>query len=310
MKYSFQIIQLYSKQSIPSVVFSFESRRYFFNIPEGFQRFSSEHAVRFSKSSKMFFTQMSADHINGIFGFLLTLFETKSAFDVQLYGPPGFSKYLDSIRFIFGSKILTYSAYDFGNNHEKLLGIKTFAGMERILSLPDFTRVFPQMNNYLLDFQKDAPNDINDAQSFIKEENYFKDENVEIHPLLLTPDPLSSLTKITLCYICKPNVIPGKVNPEKVKAFNVPRKFISQILQKKELVVDGVLYKAADFQEPDVPSPVLILIDCPGVEYIDSLVLHEGIKQYFAENHDGKNFPCEGSDPYGADRGLTGAKVC
>jgi len=278
MKFSFQIIHSYPRQSVPSIVINFESRKYFFNTPETLQRFAVEHWVRPKKGSKIFLTQINTDHIGGVFGLLLTLFETKLAFDVQLFGPPGFTNYIDSIRFLFGLRILPYSTFDFFNNNKKLLGIKHPAFMDKVLSLPNYNKLFWNMNDYLLERQSESPADINDPEKSIKD-GYYKDENIEIRPILLRP--LSSTGKIAITYICTANKIPGKVNQEKVKAFNVPHKFIANILKARELEVNGVLYKASDFQEPDEPAPVLLIVDCPGIDYIDSLTSHDLITQQF-----------------------------
>jgi len=284
MKFTFQILQLYSKQRIPSIVLTCETKRYFFNLPEASQRLNQEHSIRFKKGNPIFFTQMSTEHLGGLFGCLLTLYETKLAFDVAIYGPPGFSAYLDNVRFLFASKILAFSAYDFFNNDNKLLGISCKDLYQNVLMLPNYNKLFWHMNEYLSGIQKTKPKEINDAQSFIHESKYYKDDNLEVHPLLLTPDKLPG--KPTLSYICKIKKYRGKVLPEKIKEFNIPKKFIQKIIQEKELVIHGVLYKASDIQEPSEPSAILIIIDCPSPEYIESLITQESFKAYFEQNID------------------------
>jgi len=284
MRISFQIIQTYPCQSVPTIFINFESRKYFFNAPETLQRFAGEHWVRTKKGSRIFFTQLNTDHITGVFGLLLTLYETKLAYDVQLFGPPGFTDYMDSIRFLFGMRILPYSIFDFSNSNKKLLGIKNPAFMEQVLSLPGYNKLFWNMNEYLFTRQKESAGDINDPEKSIQDGSY-KDENIEIHPIILLPSPSD---RVAISYVCISNSIPGKVNQQKVKALKVPHKFISKILQARELEVEGILYKASDFQDPAEPVPVLIIVDCPGVSYIDSLLNDNWIKKFMGSESDNK----------------------
>lgn len=51
--------------------------------------------VKFSKNPVFLFTRLNTEHILGLMGLLLTLYETKAVFGARLYGPLGFTKLID-----------------------------------------------------------------------------------------------------------------------------------------------------------------------------------------------------------------------
>lgn len=284
MRITLQVVQSHAKEPIPGIVLSIENQKYFFNIPDSFQRYFKEHAVRFPKGGKIFLTQLSSDHITGLFGLILTLNAQGLADNSQIFGPPGFCKYLDSIRFLIGHRVLPFSIYDFYNNHEKLVGIKSNAYMQEVFNRKDYESIFFKMNDFLLQQQKTNPELINDAQDFIKQDTFFKDENLEIHPVLLCGEDPSH--KLSLCYILKPNKIPGKVNAEKLKANNIQPKYIKKLLEADEVEIEGKIYKQKDFKDPDHPSPLVLIIDCPTIDHLISLANNKRIQSLFADKID------------------------
>lgn len=296
MRITLQIVASHIKQPIHCIALSIESQRYFFNIPEAFQRFFREHSLKFTKGNKIFLSQLSSDHTAGMFGFVLTLDAQGSAEGAQIFGPPGLCQYLDSTRFLMGHRLVSYSIYDFFNNQRKLLGVKDSKFTEEVSQRKDYAQIFFKMNDFLLkeqekeqeqrqnskDKQKPGSGKFNDVQEFVREEVY-KDEYLEIHPVLLTGDSNDESGKAALCYILKPDKIPGKVNGEKLKAHNIPAKSISKLLQDGQIEINGVIHKAEEFKDPDCPSPVVILIDCPSQAHFVSLLEQEKIKSLYAE---------------------------
>lgn len=79
----------------------------------------------------------------------MTLYEQKVAENVCVYGPIGLSAYIDNIRFIFGSRILSYSVCDLFGNSQRLLGISSDKLMDTVLKHPDYNKIFLKMNDYL-----------------------------------------------------------------------------------------------------------------------------------------------------------------
>jgi ribonuclease Z len=284
MRITLQIVQSHAKEQIPCIILSIENQKYFFNIPDSFQRYFKEHSVRFPKGGKIFLTQLSSDHITGLFGLILTLNAQGLADNSQIFGPPGFCKYIDSIRFLIGHRVLPFSLYDFYNNHEKLVGIKSNDFVQEVFNRKDYDAIFFKMNDFLLQQQKLKPELINDAQDFIKQDTFYKDENLEIHPILACGE--NPTHKLSLCYILKPNKIPGKVNAEKLKANNIQPKYIKKLLEAEEVEIEGKIYKQKDFKDADSPSPLVVIIDCPSEYHLISLANDKRIQSLFADKID------------------------
>lgn len=284
MRITLQVVQSHSQEATPCLVFSVENQKYFFNIPDSFQRYFKEHSVRINKGAKIFLTQLASDHLCGLFGLVLTLNAQGLAEDNQIFGPPGLANYLDSVRFLIGHRVIPFSIYDFFNNHQKLVGVKSQPFLHEIFNSKDYNSIFFQMNDYLLQQQKTRPEVINDAQSFITEQGVYKDENVEIHPILLTGNETSP--RPSVCYILKPKKIPGKVNSDKLKQHNIKPKYIKLLLESEEAEIEGTVYKSKDFRDPDSPSPVVVLIDCPSLAHLNSLLLSEKIQSLYSEKID------------------------
>jgi len=285
MRITIQIVQSHAKEVVPCLALSIENQKYFFNIPDSFQRYFKEHSIKFPKGAKIFLSQLSSNHITGLFGLILTLNAQGLAEDTQIFGPPGLSEYLDNVRFLIGHRILPFSIYDFFNQNEKLLGIKSASFLNEIFNLKEYNSIFFKMNKFLFQKKETNPEFINDAESFIKENSYYKDENIEIHPVLLCEKSL----KPSLCYILQPNKIPGKVNSEKLKTHNIPTKSIKQLLEKGEVQIGEIIYQAQDFKDPDSPSPVVILIDCPTIDHLICLLRNKRIQDYYEDRIDFKD---------------------
>jgi hypothetical protein len=199
-------------------------------------------------------------------------------FGVGLYGPSGLSAYMDGIRFLMGYRLLPLSVYDFPTG-EKLLGFKNLAFLEKFLTLPDYPKLFLRANEYLKEEGKKYPGEIWDAGEKIPNGKVYKDENLEIFPVLVESENKEE-KKVALSYVCKPFKSAGKIVKEKVDELKVPKKFISKIVELGQMEIEGVVYKASDFKEADAPSQVIIIIDCPGKNYIKCLKSSNVLEEY------------------------------
>ena len=65
MRYSFQILTVDTFDTKPSILISFDSRKYLFNCGEGTQRFCYEHGVKFSKMSNIFLSRANWESYGG-----------------------------------------------------------------------------------------------------------------------------------------------------------------------------------------------------------------------------------------------------
>lgn len=85
-----------------------------------------------------------------------------------------------------------------------------------------------------------------------------------------------------MSYICKLKPKLGALNLELCVERNVPPGPLLGKLKSGEDIVlpDGSIVKSVDVKDPDCPGPVFIVVDCPSVDYLDSLLNEEEFKQY------------------------------
>jgi len=84
----------------------------------------------------------------------------------------------------------------------------------------------------------------------------------------------------SLCYICQSHLVPGKFNPKKAKELGViPGKQFG-VLAKGECVTtrDGKIVRPEQVKEPDKISSIFIIVDCPTLDHIPSLINQERFK--------------------------------
>eukprot|EP00756_Hemistasia_phaeocysticola_P061519 Hpha_TRINITY_DN4993_c0_g1::TRINITY_DN4993_c0_g1_i1::g.51314::m.51314/K00784/rnz; ribonuclease Z len=91
---------------VPSIMVANEQQRFFFNCPEGTQRFCNEAKVKMTRTQAFFLTRLHPDTLLGMPGMLLTIHEMERSSiakgaglakeqpketdrQVQIYGPPG-----------------------------------------------------------------------------------------------------------------------------------------------------------------------------------------------------------------------------
>jgi len=285
MRITIQIIQLHLRQSIPCIVLSSEQQRYFFNMPDKFQRLAREHSVRFSEGNRFFLTQLSADHIVGLYGVAAALQENDLAKGAQLYGPPGLSKYLESVKFRHLFRDLLKNFYEFyvsskdlhETEEEKIEKEKEKKAFE------EFYHGFMKKHGIGFPDRSKNPNLIlNKKSDYEGQEYFYKDQEFEIHGILLEQQDLD--IKPSLCYIIKPNKAKGKIDAEKLKTHNITKQLIGKLFAAGELEVDGVIHKAIDFKDPDSPSPLVLIIDCPTLSHFESLLKQKKIHCLFANS--------------------------
>eukprot|EP01029_Cantina_marsupialis_P020428 TRINITY_DN4788_c0_g2_i3.p1 TRINITY_DN4788_c0_g2~~TRINITY_DN4788_c0_g2_i3.p1 ORF type:complete len:182 (-),score=40.32 TRINITY_DN4788_c0_g2_i3:212-757(-) len=82
--------------SIP-VVFESQAERILFNVPEGTQRFCTEHKVRIAKIDHIFLSDVKGESCGGLIGMLLSLSETAKK-GLTLHGPSNLKDFMASTR--------------------------------------------------------------------------------------------------------------------------------------------------------------------------------------------------------------------
>ena len=291
MKVIFQIIRNHPTQSFPAIIIFFDKSKYIFNVPETFQRFLKFHHFRMSKGSKIFLTRMGTDTITGLFGFLLTMYETETCLETKLYGPRDLIPYIESIKFLMGFKLLPYSCYGFNENAKEkanntLLGIKRLEVLETMVESKTYLQDFYNINGFIDRELKNDPKEINDASQHIDfPSNCFKDENMTILPVIFSmstqsyqPEPLANffgvpqLSREIISYICITKQPEIKINKEKLASYNLNKQQTAELFKVGQTtLLDGSILRKEDLQGEISPSAILMIIDCPSVEIAQKL---------------------------------------
>lgn len=279
MRITIQILKNHPTQAVPTILVTTDTRRYFFNAHETLQRFVREHLVKFSRGSHIFFTQTTTDHIAGVFGLLLTLFENKAGLEVKLYGPKGIANFLYNSRFIMGYRLLVYSALELGKEKKKFLGIKSMDFMDSMMKLPNYNEIFRDPEAFFEEHQIKNPKDINDAEEFVGKDGIYQDESFRIIPIITNLE--ASTGKTVLSYVCKSKKLPGKVLPQKATELGIPKNLIGKLMAEGSLTIDGKVILADQLKEPDSPGPCFIIIDCPKIEHLVNLASNPDLGELY-----------------------------
>jgi ribonuclease Z len=86
------------KRSLPAVLIKRENEQTMFDAGEGVQKQMITTKTGFNKKMKVFITHMHGDHVLGLPGLMQTMALLNREKPLQVYGPPGIAKFLESIR--------------------------------------------------------------------------------------------------------------------------------------------------------------------------------------------------------------------
>jgi len=92
-----------------------------------------------------------------------------------------------------------------------------------------------------------------------------------------------SKSSSSICYICQLASLPGRFFPQKAKELGVPKGplFADLQLGKAVTLEDGRQITPEQVTGPCQPGPVFIIIDCPTLAFIPSLVSNKRLRQHW-----------------------------
>lgn len=274
MKASVQIISTQvGNQSHPSICIHFDTGRYLFNIGEGTQRNYSESKVRLSKVRGIFLSRLRNETLGGLPGMLLTLADKNQIEKLEIIGPVGLTHYLAAARSFVARKELVLSLKEVDDTRDiqyqdenltvrcrRLLPFKQ-SETKRVInyqrSNPKKRRLIEQMFNY------QSPSSITpDTVSSNEDEEAYDAELGERN------ESLSAL-----CYIMECPSSLGKFDAQKAKELGVPGGPVRSLLAKGESITldNGAIINSSDVLGPPKAGAVIVILDCPSVDYIHSL---------------------------------------
>jgi hypothetical protein len=147
MRITYQLVESYLGQELPTIIVTIQNQKYIINAPECFQRFTREHRFKFPKASNIFFTKVAASSVAGLFGFMLTLFEGGNAWDTKMYLQPRLFDYFEEVRYQMGFKILGYSFVDWNGRCRR--GFRSMERVQELLKRKDYPTQFHHLENYM-----------------------------------------------------------------------------------------------------------------------------------------------------------------
>ncbi|KAF8159401.1 hypothetical protein B0H34DRAFT_703302 [Crassisporium funariophilum] len=98
MNWSTSILTTISTDTEPSIVITFDNAKYIFNVPENSNRGFLQSNRNWRRARTLFFTQANVQRTSGLGGLLMTLGDSATVDKLNMYGPPGFTHLLASMR--------------------------------------------------------------------------------------------------------------------------------------------------------------------------------------------------------------------
>jgi len=247
--------------STASVLLFFDTQRYVFNVPEGFQRFCTEHKVKLAKVNRVFLTRNAPEAAGGLPGALLTMADSgvgaplwaSHGGGMALHGPTGLQKLVGGLRTYVNVKGIGLHVEEFQREKE---GARVVHQDERLT-----------VEAVLVGGKETEA---------VQEQVLVVEETEQTHKrprIDLNERRLERRTStVAASYICKLAPIPGKFMPEKAKALNIPKGPLYGKLVKGETIqVNGLTIRPEQVVGPTVPGPILLIVDCPTVELVEEL---------------------------------------
>ncbi|XP_049817981.1 ribonuclease Z, mitochondrial isoform X2 [Aethina tumida] len=284
----------------PRALYMFSDQsRYLFNCGEGTQRLAHEHKMKLAKLEHIFITQPVWKNIGGLPGTALTI-QDVGVPEITLHGPRGLEEiFFATKRFVvirdLKIKMADCSEHTvFEDNVMKVTYVPLIRSEE---VLPDIQEE-DEENSFGVQVGTSETCDANTStrcekkrrrsRSKNREETEVDDTDYYAHEqsglrtmggggMTEEVEAILAETKekgVSMCYVCRLQPRPGALNLNECVKMGVPPGPLLGKLKAGEDVVlpNGKTVSSKDVCEPDDPGPVFLVVDCPSVEYLDSLV--------------------------------------
>ena len=238
-----------------SVMLITDHFRYLFNCGEGTQRLAVEHAMKLAKLQHVFLTQCTWKNFGGLPGMSMTL---------QSMGVPALTVHAPT-------PILPL--------YEMTRLFSVTAELDVNQRTPD-DRVYTDSNitvtYVVLRKSADGRNETGDADDSNASSESRNGKRIRLD------DHAGPANDVVMNYICKLPPLPGALDIVKCFELKVPKgPALGQLKAGQDYVFpDGRVVKSADVVKPDDPGPVFLVIDCPTLQFMDSLISNPEITHY------------------------------
>lgn len=249
-------------------------QRYLFNCGEGTQRLAHEHKVKLARLEHAFITYKSWENIGGLPGLALTI-QDIGVPSIMLHGPPG----VEHLFRITSNFLLTrdieitkreFTELPYEDGALKVVYVPLF-GKAIVTSEEEVPSNEEQINYY--DWPGKSNRGTNEEQSRSKtpDEESQPPANKKVRLSPLNDEPQRD---ISIAFICKPHSKQGPLLLERCVEFGVPvGPLLGELKNGRDVTLpNGTVVSAKDVVAPDEPGPVFIVIECPSVDFLDSLL--------------------------------------
>lgn len=266
---------------------------YLFNCGEGVQRLANEHKRKLSKLEHVFITRPAWSNIGGLPGLALTVQDVGLP-KITLHGPDGLDMIVPATRRFIVLNHLSVEVANcsrFGEFEDNILKIK-------YVSLPAGDSVFneadlkssnqaepPILMEDDTDYyghERSPQSEKSNSHDNSKSENALKRKDIAQASHQEAKKMKTSSGSITMAFICQLNPKPGVLNVKKCVERNVPVGPLLGFLKagKNVTLPSGEIVKAEEVKGPDDPGPIIIVVDCPTVAFVDSLINESSFEKY------------------------------
>jgi len=302
MKILYKVIRNHRRQGVPSVYIQVENEKYLFNVPETTQRFFKEHGLKFSKDMKFFFSRLTTNHLMGVVGLFLTLFQQQTATGSIVYGPRGICQFFRDVRYMMGIKLNFYAIASIEDSFEQeIAAVRDAEYLGELVERKDAMEVF-------MDWEKSCRDGLLDEKRLLRASErlgdqscheYFSTQDGLDHGFSIYSDELVEVCFIRLgkdasAYVFIPKNIPGSFDQAKLLKFGITGSKMRSLVKtgKVETEVDGetVEMKVSQFRDKPSPGPAILMLDTP--EGFDPVFLTQNpaINYIFKNKTDNYNF--------------------
>jgi ribonuclease Z len=156
--------------------------------------------------------------------------------------------------------------------------------------------------NVVHDHALDTIDETGDAVDEVEDERSFEEQphDLDLANPKKTPTPMARLlsrvtpVKSVICWACHMPDVRGKFNPKRAQELGAKPGPQFGILMKGEnlTLADGTVIKPSDVMSPTTVGMVMLVVTCPTVEYLDTLVSHQDFTQYYNNQQFGHLTAC------------------
>ncbi|XP_017785544.1 PREDICTED: ribonuclease Z, mitochondrial isoform X2 [Nicrophorus vespilloides] len=305
-KVSLQVLGSGANGAPRSLYIFTDQSRYLFNCGEGTQRLAHEHKMKLAKLEHIFVTQATWKNMGGLPGTALTI-QDVGVPKITLHGPKGLDFLFKATKRFVVMKNLKLEMADceegssFSDNVMNVQyvplskadlcdGTNEGDKCTQTAGSPNMDVATSTESRDTRKRRRSKSRSRSRSLSVSEDEtNYYGNEidGTKFASNSISEEAKAELAEtkekgVVMGYICRLTPRPGTLCLEKCVKFGVPPgPLLGQLKGGSDVTLtNGTVVKASDVCEPDDPGPVFLVVDCPGEEYLDSLVNNASYRKH------------------------------